>query len=93
MINYIFIVTALKRLCSQKTTKNSNNNEYKNIKSYMESKNRKEKQNKEIYKGKENIKIKNLRIKKWQNYHFKFCAFYIDNYPNLFLIINVYIFN
>lgn len=57
-------LTALKRLCSQKTTKNSNNNEYKNIKSYMESKNRKEKQNKEIYKGKENIKIKNLRIKK-----------------------------
>ena len=56
-------LTAIKRLYSQKITKISNN-EYKNIKFFMDAKNRKEKQNKEILKGKENIKIKNIRIKK-----------------------------
>ena len=56
-------LTAIKRLYSQKITKISNN-EYKNIKFLMDAKNRKEKQNKEILKGKENIKIKNIRIKK-----------------------------
>ena len=56
-------LTAIKRLYSQKITKMSNN-EYKNIKFFMDAKNRKEKQNKEILKGKENIKIKNIRIKK-----------------------------
>ena len=56
-------LTVLKRLYSQKLAKN-NNNEYKNIKLFLDAKNRKEKQNKEIFKGKENIKIKNIRIKK-----------------------------
>ena len=56
-------LTVLKRLYSQKLAKN-NNNEYKNIKLFLDTKNRKEKQNKEIFKGKENIKIKNIRIKK-----------------------------
>ena len=56
-------LTVLKRLYSQKLAKN-NNNEYKNIKLFFDTKNRKEKQNKEIFKGKENIKIKNIRIKK-----------------------------
>ena len=56
-------LTVLKKLYCQRLAKN-NNNENKNNKLLFDSKNRKEKQNKEIFKGKENIKIKNIRIKK-----------------------------
>ena len=54
---------AIKRIYGQNITKKINN-EYKKIKTYMEEKNDKGKLNKAIFNGKENMKIKNLRIKK-----------------------------
>ena len=53
----------MKRIYGPKLTKN-NNNEIKKIKKFIDEKNDKEKRNRSILKGKENIKIKNLRIKK-----------------------------
>ena len=55
---------SVKRIYGPKLTKNNNNNEIKKIKKFIDEKNDKEKRNRSILKGKENIKIKNLRIKK-----------------------------
>ena len=54
---------AIKRIYGQNIS-NKINNEYKKIKTYMEEKNDKGKLSKAIFNGKENMKIKNLRIKK-----------------------------
>ena len=54
---------AIKRIYGQNITKKINN-EYKKIKTYMEEKNDKGKFNNAVFNGKENVKIKNLRIKK-----------------------------
>ena len=54
---------AIKRIYSQNVSKKINNENIK-IKGYIENKNNKDKQNSPILNGKENIKIKNLRIKK-----------------------------
>ena len=54
---------AIKRIYGQNITKKINN-EYKKIKTYMEEKNDKGKLSNAVFNGKENVKIKNLRIKK-----------------------------
>ena len=54
---------AIKRIYGQNITKKINN-EYKKIKTYMEEKNDKGKLTNAVFNGKENVKIKNLRIKK-----------------------------
>ena len=54
---------AIKRIYGQNITKKINN-EYKKIKTYMEEKNDKGKLSNAVFNGKENMKIKNLRIKK-----------------------------
>ena len=54
---------AIKRIYGQNIS-NKINNEYKKIKTYMEEKNDKGKLSNAIFNGKENMKIKNLRIKK-----------------------------
>ena len=54
---------AIKRIYGQNITKKINN-EYKKIKTYMEEKNDKGKLSNAFFNGKENVKIKNLRIKK-----------------------------
>ena len=54
---------AIKRIYGQNITKKINN-EYKKIKTYMEEKNDKGKLSNAVFKGKDNVKIKNLRIKK-----------------------------
>ena len=54
---------AIKRIYSQNVSKKINN-ENKKIKGYIEDKNNKDKLYSPILNGKENIKIKNLRIKK-----------------------------
>ena len=54
---------ALKRMYAQKMS-NKINNDYKKIKTYIEDKKDIGKQYNRIFNGKENIKIKNLRVKK-----------------------------
>ena len=54
---------AIKRIYGQNIS-NKINNEYKKIKTYMEEKNDKGKLTNAVFNGKENVKIKNLRIKK-----------------------------
>ena len=54
---------AIKRIYGQNITKKINN-EYKKIKTYKEEKNDKGKLSNAVFNGKENVKIKNLRIKK-----------------------------
>ena len=54
---------AIKRIYGQNITKKINN-EYKKIKTYMEEKNDKGKLSNAVFNGKDNVKIKNLRIKK-----------------------------
>ena len=54
---------AIKRIYGQNIS-NKINNEYKKIKTYMEEKNDKGKLSNAVFNGKENVKIKNLRIKK-----------------------------
>ena len=54
---------SVKRITAQKNSK-FNNNEIKKIKKLIEEKNDKDRRNRSILKGKENIKIKSIRIKK-----------------------------
>ena len=54
---------SVKRITAQKNSK-INNNEIKKIKKFIEEKNDKDRRNRSILKGKENIKIKSIRIKK-----------------------------
>ena len=54
---------AIKRIYAQNASKKINN-EYKKIKGYIEDKIEKDKPYNAILSGKENIRIKNLRIKK-----------------------------
>ena len=54
---------SVKRITAQKNSK-FNNNEIKKIKKLIENKNDKDRRNRSILKGKENIKIKSIRIKK-----------------------------
>ena len=54
---------SVKRITAQKNSK-INNNEIKKIKKLIEEKNDKDRRNRSILKGKENIKIKSIRIKK-----------------------------